>query len=95
LQELPQMYQEFFSQSNLPIKLQGLEEETMGTVYLTCASISLKSGEILKGAEFVAKAFRTDPFIIFRRFLRLKAIKFLYFILNKFTSWPSSIKSKY
>lgn len=83
LTELPKMYQQFFIQTNLPKNLRDLQRETMGAVFLTCASIAHKSGESGKIVMYLAKAFQTDPLFIFRRFLRLKAAKLLRTLLNR------------
>lgn len=75
LTELPQMYREFFDQRDLPIGLRQLQRETMGVVFLTCASIAHQCGEISRSAGFLAKAFGVDPLFVFRRYARSKMTK--------------------
>lgn len=83
LTELPQMYREFFDQLELPIGVRQLESETMGVVFLTCASISHQCGENSRAAVYLAKAFRVDPLFVFRHYARLKITKLLRSILSK------------
>jgi hypothetical protein len=77
LTELPQMYREFFDQRDLPIGLRQLEGETMGVVFLTCASIALQCGEISRAARYLAKAFEVDPLFLIRRYAKSKMAKLL------------------
>ncbi len=83
LVELPQMYCEFFDQCDLPIDLRQLQRETMGVVFLTCASIAYQCGEISRSAGYLVNAFGIDPLFVFRRYARSKMIKLLSGIVPK------------
>jgi glycosyltransferase involved in cell wall biosynthesis len=72
LAELPQMYREFFDQRDLPIGLRQLQRETMGVVFLTCASIACQCGKFSCSAGYLVKAFWIDPLFVFRRYVRSK-----------------------
>lgn len=77
LTELPQMYIEFFDRCDLPVNLRQLKGETMGAVYLTCASIALQCGEISRAAGYLAEACRADPLFVLRPHARMKMTKLL------------------
>lgn len=77
LTELPEMYREFFDRSDLPDNLRKLESETMGAVFLACASIAYKCGEKGRAARFLTHALKTDPLTLFRSRIRSKVFGFL------------------
>ena len=76
LTELPQMYAEFFERSDLSGELTSLKGETMGIMYLTCASLALQCGESRRAASYFASALTADPIVLFRRHVRSKLAKF-------------------
>lgn len=77
LTELPQMYAEYFERTDLSDKLMSLKSETMGSMFLTCASIAHQCGETWRASGYLAKALRTDPLFMFRCYARSKITKFL------------------
>ena len=77
LVELPQMYIEFFERADLPLEIGWKKKETMGAVYLVCASITYQCGELLSSLRYLSIAIRTDPLIFFRSSFRSKLFKFL------------------
>jgi hypothetical protein len=72
LTELPEMYTEFFERSDLPDSLRKLESQTMGAVFLSCASIAHQCGETGRAARFLLHAFTADPLSLFRSQVRSK-----------------------
>lgn len=75
--ELPKMYHEFFERHGLREDIKSLREETMGAVFLTCTSIALRCGEKRLAFEYFTRAFKTDPLVLFRRYLRVKLARIL------------------
>jgi glycosyltransferase involved in cell wall biosynthesis len=72
LSELPLMYSEFFNRVDLSKDLKNLRGETMGAMFLTCASIAYQCGEIRLAAIDITRAITYDPLIIFRQNTRKK-----------------------
>lgn len=72
LTELPQMYQEFFERQGFQAHIKRLRDETMGAVFLTCTSIALRCGEKKMAMEYLIRAFKTDPLLLFRKCIRAK-----------------------
>lgn len=77
LSELPQMYREFFERHELQEAIKKLRDETMGAVFLTCTSIALRCGEKKLAMEYFTRAFRTDPLVLFRRYIRVKLARIM------------------
>ena len=77
LTELPEMYREFFERSDLPDSLRKLESETMGAVFLACASIAHQCDETYRAARFLTQALMADPLSLFRSRIRSKVFGFL------------------
>ena len=67
------MYRELFERADLPEELKRLRGETMGTVFLTCASIARQCGETGRSAAYVGSALISDPLAMFRRHFRVRA----------------------
>lgn len=74
LNELPAMYKELFSREKLNEKIFPFKAETMGVVFITCASIALRDGQKIAAGEFFLKAVSHDPLIFFRKFIRNKLL---------------------
>lgn len=75
--ELPRMYREFFERRDLEKPIKRLEMETMGAVFLTCTSISLRCGEKKLAMQYLYRAIKSDPLFLFRRFLRVKLARII------------------
>ena len=77
LTELPEMYLEFFERDNLPDNLKNLKSETIGAVFLACASITYQIGETWSTVRYLFNAFKSDPLLLFRSQVRIKIVRFL------------------
>lgn len=77
LVELPQMYTEFFERVDLPVELVGLKGESMGAMYLACASIALQCGETLRSLRYLSFSLSSDPLILLRPPVRAKLAKLI------------------
>jgi glycosyltransferase involved in cell wall biosynthesis len=73
LVELPLMYREFFERSDLSKEIRNLENKTMGAMFLTCASISIRCGDGKSALGYLADAIKSDPLALLRRNVRSKA----------------------
>lgn len=77
LTELPAMYTDFFSKENLHENISSLKGETMGVVYITCATIAFRQIGKLASLGYLLKAVSCDPFFMFRRHIRNKLVKLI------------------
>ena len=83
LTELPEMYQDLFERSDLPDSLKKFKDETMGAVFLACASITHQTGNKGSVVRYIMKALKADPLIMFRRNFRSKVVGFLRVMTGK------------
>ncbi len=73
--EISKMYERFFTQQELSSKLIAIKGQAMGAVYLHCASIALRGGQISSSMSFILKGVRKDPKIFFRRYIYADILK--------------------
>ena len=73
LVELPLMYREYFERSDLSKEIRNLEGKTMGAMFLTCASISMRCGEGKSALGYLTDAIKSDPLALIRRNVRSKS----------------------
>ncbi len=74
LAELPAMYDEFFTRKHLPREIYDVKEQTMGMVYITCASIAFRNSGSMASLRYLMKAISADPLVLFRGTIRQKII---------------------
>lgn len=82
LEELPPMYDEFFSRPDIGRNVIALRRETFGMVYLQCAAIAFRNNFYSRMAAYLWKALGTDPWFPFRKGVRLMIARFLGRILH-------------
>lgn len=73
LVELPLMYSEYFERSDLSHEIRNLKSKSMGAMFLTCASISMRCGDGKSALGYLANAIKSDPLALLRRNVRSKS----------------------
>jgi hypothetical protein len=78
LTELPSMYEDFFKENERDCNIASHKRETMGVVFITCATIAWRINQRYTSIAYLKKALISDSIFLCRRYIWTKIYRFIY-----------------